>query len=89
MICYHVIVEGKVQGVFYRASTKSMADRLGIKGWVKNEPDGSVSMELEGPIVTVAEMVKWCRNGPEHAIVKQLHQEEVELGNYEKFDIRY
>ena len=41
MVCYQIRVVGKVQGVFYRASTKTVADELGVKGWVKNEVDGS------------------------------------------------
>ncbi len=55
-----VIVTGRVQGVFYRASTKDAADRIGIKGYVKNLPNGSVVAYFEGEKSRVATMVEWC-----------------------------
>lgn len=57
-------VQGRVQGVFYRKSTKETALRLGLTGWVKNCPDGSVAAVFEGELDAVEAAVEWCRQGP-------------------------
>lgn len=59
----HVFVSGKVQGVFYRDTTKKEADKRGIRGWVRNRRDGRVEAVFEGESLTVEEMVAWCRIG--------------------------
>lgn len=58
-----VLVSGKVQGVFYRDTTKKEADRRGVRGWVRNLRDGRVEAVFEGPAEKVEEMVAWCRVG--------------------------
>lgn len=65
----HVFVSGKVQGVFFRSSTKDKADELGLSGWVKNLQDGRVEAVFEGEEGKVEKMVEWCRKGPEYAKV--------------------
>jgi acylphosphatase len=60
----HVVVHGLVQGVWFRASTKDEADRIGVTGWVKNLPDGSVEAIFEGPKKKVEAIVSWCHRGP-------------------------
>jgi acylphosphatase len=65
----HVFVSGKVQGVFFRSSTKDKADELGLSGWVKNLQDGRVEAVFEGEEGMVEKMVEWCRRGPEYARV--------------------
>jgi acylphosphatase len=65
----HVLVSGKVQGVFFRSSTKDKAEELGISGWVRNLPDGRVEAVFEGEKEDVDKMVEWCRKGPEYAKV--------------------
>jgi acylphosphatase len=62
-------VIGKVQGVFFRASAKDIADQLGICGIVRNEPDGSVCVEAEGDESALARFVEWCKKGPPNARV--------------------
>lgn len=62
-------VHGKVQGVFFRASTKEKADGLGIQGSVRNENDGSVAIEAEGDDESVDEFIEWCQSGPRLATV--------------------
>lgn len=62
-------MRGLVQGVFYRASTVSRAEELGLVGWVRNCPDGSVELEAEGPGERVEELLDWCRRGPAGARV--------------------
>ena len=65
----HVVVTGRVQGVFYRASCAAAARRLGLGGSVRNTPDGRVECVFEGPDAIVDQMVEWCRQGPEMAAV--------------------
>ena len=64
-----VVVRGRVQGVFFRASAKKEARRLGLAGFARNLPDGSVEVEVEGDDEAVAQMVQWLRSGPEQAVV--------------------
>ncbi len=66
----HVIVSGRVQGVWFRASTRDVALRLGLRGWVRNRPDGSVEAVFEGPRDRVERAVAWCRRGPPAARVE-------------------
>jgi len=64
-----IVVAGRVQGVFFRASAMAEAQRIGVAGWVKNLPDGRVESEVEGPRDLVEEYVGWCRVGPAAARV--------------------
>jgi acylphosphatase len=70
MIRRRVVVTGRVQGVFFRDSTRAEAERQGVAGWVRNRPDGSVEAVLEGEPDAVEAMVDWLRHGPEHARVE-------------------
>jgi len=65
----HVRIFGKVQGVWYRASTKQKADELGIIGWVRNTDDGCVEAVFEGEKAKIDEMITWCWIGPQRAQV--------------------
>jgi acylphosphatase len=73
----HAIVTGHVQGVSYRASTASEARRLGLVGWVKNRPDGSVELEAEGDEGPLAQLVAWCEHGPPAARVTRCRVESI------------
>lgn len=64
-----VVVSGRVQGVFYRASCVAAARRLELGGWVRNMRDGRVEAAFEGPDPDVDAMIEWCRRGPEMASV--------------------
>lgn len=68
----HVLITGRVQGVFFRARTKEVADRLGVRGWVKNLPEGSVEAVFEGDAPLVQEMMQWCHQGPPLSVVDQI-----------------
>jgi len=65
----HVLVSGKVQGVWFRESTRQEAERLGVGGWVRNLPDGRVEAVFTGPAAAVDAMVAWCHRGPPAAQV--------------------
>lgn len=81
-------VIGKVQGVFFRASTKEKADELGLKGLVRNEWDGSVYIEAEGEEELVNQFTAWCREGPPRAKVEEVIIREGELKNFSRFEIQ-
>lgn len=76
-------VFGKVQGVFYRASTKAKAKELGLSGWVKNLPDGSVELEAQGTAPNLSKLESWCRQGPTVAEVDQIDSQEIDLIKHE------
>ena len=65
----HVFISGKVQGVFFRSSTKDMAKNLGLFGWVRNLADGRVEAVFEGKKDAIEKMLEWCKAGPEYARV--------------------
>jgi acylphosphatase len=86
----HVIVEGRVQGVFFRACTRDEAVRLGLSGWVRNRPNGSVEALVEGEKGAVNKMVQWFQQGSPHSIVEKVHlSEESPLGDFGTFEIHY
>ena len=84
---YNITVKGKVQGVFYRASTRREAVKRGIKGWVKNLPDGNVYIEAEGTADQLDALLAWCRRGPDHAKVTQVDFEVTQPNGYTDFKI--
>lgn len=83
----NIIVTGKVQGVFFRASTKAVADQMGVKGLVKNQKDGSVYIEAEANATILEMFVDWCNEGPEKAKVENVTVEDGELKNYRNFEV--
>ncbi|MFL5736628.1 MAG: acylphosphatase [Actinomycetota bacterium] len=64
-----IVVRGRVQGVFFRASFADLARRLDLGGWVTNRPDGAVEAVVSGSDEAVAQAIAWCRRGPELASV--------------------
>lgn len=86
----HVYVRGRVQGVFFRYETKDRADGLGVKGWVRNLPDGRVEAVFEGEREAVERMIDFCRRGPMGAKVAGVEVSwEGYKGEFQSFDIRY
>jgi len=83
----NITVKGKVQGVFFRGATKAVADQLGVKGYIKNEPNGDVFIEAEGDKLSLEMFLDWCHEGPEHADVKLVESHEGELKNYRNFEL--
>jgi len=89
MVAYIVRVYGRVQGVFFRATMKEVADELGVDGWVRNMPDGSVEALISGDEEKVAKVLEWCRRGPEMAKVEKVEVKPAGEYSGRGFHIRY
>lgn len=90
MVRAHVYVSGWVQGVFFRYETRSLADELSIKGWVRNLPDGRVEAVFEGDETPVKRMIEFCKRGPPGARVTEVRVEWEEYrGEFKSFTIRH
>ena len=86
----HVYISGKVQGVFFREYTRRKAKNLGIKGWVRNLPDGRVEAIFEGEKEKIKEMIQWCYIGSPYSKVEKVEVTEEEYkGEFEDFEIRW
>ncbi len=83
-----VVISGRVQGVFFRARAQEQAARLGVAGWVANEPDGTVACHFEGATADVDALVEWCRSGPERARVDDVRVTETTPEGAHSFDVR-
>lgn len=83
----HVIVRGKVQGVFFRASTQETAEGLGLAGWVRNRPDGNVEIQAEGDRARLEKLVAWCHDGPPSAKVEGVEVEWIPPDGLRSFEV--
>ena len=84
----NIRVSGKVQGVFFRASSKERADQLGLVGFVQNEPNGDVYIEAEGEEDKLNQFLDWCARGPGRAQVENVYAGESALKNFVRFELR-
>jgi len=84
----HVVVSGRVQGVWFRHHTAQTAARLGVAGWVRNLPDGRVEAVFEGAQDSVAAAVDWCRVGPELAAVTAVEVQDRKPEGLDGFGVR-
>lgn len=82
----HILIFGKVQGVFYRVEAKRKALEFGLSGWVKNLEDGSVEIFVQGDKKEIKELIEWCRKGPRRSFVEEVKVEWSEECDYKKFD---
>ncbi|MDD7937058.1 acylphosphatase [Actinomycetospora lutea] len=82
----HIVVHGRVQGVFFRASAEEAAERLGVGGWVRNRDDGTVEMLVEGADDAVEQMVAWAREGSSQAQVSSIDVTDTEPQGHRSFD---
>ena len=83
-----VLISGEVQGVFFRDSTRQIAERLNLAGWVTNLPDGRVEAVFEGPPDAVQNAVEWCSEGPEQARVEDVSTESETPESLTGFEVR-
>lgn len=83
----HLLVKGKVQGVFFRATAQEMAELLQLKGWVKNTPAGEVEIMAYGERERVQKFIDWCKKGPPRAVVTKVQVSEMEEYSYDSFQV--
>ena len=88
--CVHILVTGKVQGVFFRQATRVAAIKYNVTGWVKNLDDGRVEILIEGEDKSVDSVMAWCNYGPANSRVDNIEvTNEDYSGNFESFEVRY
>ena len=80
-------IKGKVQGVFYRATAKDVADLIGVKGWVRNLPDNNVEITATASEETLQKFISWCKQGSPKARVDEVIVEELDLEEFNGFRI--
>ena len=86
----HILINGRVQGVFFRSEITHRARSLGVNGWVRNLSNGSVEALFEGRGEDVKQLLEFCKQGPTGATVKKVDVNwETYSGNYASFQIRY
>ncbi len=83
----NITVSGKVQGVFYRVFTRDEAQKLNLCGFVRNEPNGDVYMEVEGEEEILKKLIERCKIGPPRSSVKEVNFTEDEIKNFNSFEI--
>jgi acylphosphatase len=88
LLTYSIIISGKVQGVFFRQSTREKANELGIKGTVENLEDGRVKVIATGNKLQLDQLAIWCKQGPPKARVENVLIEETGLKNFPDFKIK-
>ena len=90
MVRARVLVSGRVQGVFFRSETRYEAEKRGIKGWIRNLPDGKVEAVFEGEEKSVREIIEFCKRGPPGAKVTKVDVTwESYTGKIRHFETRY
>jgi acylphosphatase len=82
-----VYIEGTVQGIFFRAFAKENAERLNIKGFVRNLEDGRIELFLEGAKEDVDKMIELCKTGPKHSEIKKVEVKEEKFQDFKTFKI--
>lgn len=82
-----ITITGKVQGVFFRAMSKAVADQLGIKGTARNRADGSVFIEAEGDDFSLDLFLEFCNKGSDRSVVENVAVIEGDLKNYTNFEV--
>ena len=87
MIRRRIVIHGRVQGVFFRDSTRRLAEREGVTGWVRNRPDGSVEAVFEGEPDSVERLIRFAREGPRGAHVERVDVAEEEPEGLREFRI--
>jgi len=83
----HLIIKGKVQGVFYRATAQDVAEELNVTGWIKNTPEGNVEIIASGSEEQLQKFIVWCRQGPPKAVVTNVSVNQVAEEKFDEFKI--
>ena len=83
----HLIIKGRVQGVFFRARAKEIAEKYEITGWIKNTSDKKVEAMIYGPSNKVKQFIEWCKTGPERAKVEDVIVSNLPEIKFDKFEV--
>lgn len=83
----HLVISGKVQGVFFRETSRRLAEKLHIKGWIKNTPDGKVEALITGNEKDLDDFVDFCKKGPERAEVEEVKILKKQKMDFDKFEV--
>ena len=83
----HIIISGKVQGVFFRVTAKRKAQGLNLTGWVKNTAEGNVEIMVSGESEVLEKFLKWCNQGPENASVENVKINNKDYQPFDSFEI--
>jgi acylphosphatase len=83
----HLIIKGRVQGVFFRATAKNIASEIGVVGWVKNTEEGQVEMMVSGSGDQLKNFIAWCKVGPQKAIVTDVIVTNTEEKSFKNFEV--
>ena len=84
-----IVIHGRVQGVFFRDTANGAANQMGIKGHVRNNPDGTVEIVAQGSEEQIKEFLEFCCKGPKQAEVTNVDIEEQDVEKFDEFEIRY
>ena len=87
-IARHLSITGRVQGVFFRAWSREQADELGVRGWIRNRPDGHVEAHVEGDQAAVEALIDRLRSGPPAAKVDDLRTWDADVIDFDDFEVR-
>jgi len=87
MATIHLLIKGNVQGVFYRATAKKVAENLKLTGWIKNTKDGNVEAIVTGEEAQLEEFSNWCKKGPQKATVVEVITKQEKETHYNAFEI--
>ena len=88
MSTVHLLIKGKVQGVFYRATAKAVADEIGVTGWVKNTDEGDVEAMVTGNEQQVKKFIEWCKQGPRKAVVTDVTVTQKNDTTFNEFSVK-
>lgn len=88
LLCVQCLISGKVQGVWFRANTQKKAQQLGVSGWVRNLPDGSVEIKATAPTDSLNEFIAWLKIGPELARVDNITIESCAIEIFKDFVVK-
>jgi acylphosphatase len=88
-IARHLSISGRVQGVFFRAWARQQADELGVRGWIRNRPDGHVEAHVEGEEAAVDQMIARLRDGPPAAQVDDVRIWDADVCDFDDFEVRH
>lgn len=88
-IARHLSITGRVQGVFFRAWSREQADELGVRGWIRNRPDGHVEAHVEGDEAAVETMIERLRGGPPAAQVDDVRTWDADVCDFDDFEVRH